>query len=77
MTRLNELSVGERARIVGYDGASPSYRRKLLALGLTPGSIVHVARVAPLGDPLEIRVRGFAMSLRRSEAAALLVEQVP
>ena len=76
VTTLNELLVGENARIVGFDGASPSYRRKLLSLGLTPGVIVHVARVAPLGDPMEIRVRGFAMSLRKTEAAALLVEKV-
>ena len=76
VTTLNELLVGESARIVGFDGASPSYRRKLLSLGLTPGVILHVARVAPLGDPMEIRVRGFAMSLRKAEAAALLVEKV-
>ena len=76
VTTLDQLLVGESARITGFDGASPSYRRKLLSLGLTPGVLVHVARVAPLGDPMEIRVRGFAMSLRKTEAAALCVEKV-
>ena len=75
MTTLDELLIGESARIAGFDGASPSYRRRLLSLGLTPGVVVRVARVAPLGDPMEIRVRGFAMSLRKTEAAALLVEK--
>jgi ferrous iron transport protein A len=75
MMTLNELLVGESARIVGFNGASPSYRRKLLSLGLTPGAVVHVARVAPLGDPMEVRVRGFSMSLRKAEAAALRVEK--
>jgi ferrous iron transport protein A len=76
MTTLNQLLVGERARIVGFAGASPSYRRKLLSLGLTPGAQVGVARLAPLGDPIEIRVRGFAMSLRKTEAAVLVVERL-
>lgn len=75
MITLNELLVGESARVVGFEGASPSYRRKLLSLGLTPGVIVQVARVAPLGDPMEVRVRGFALSLRKTEAAALIVEK--
>jgi ferrous iron transport protein A len=76
MTTLNELSVGERARIVAFGRASPSYRRKLLALGLTPGAELSVSRVAPLGDPMQIRVRGFALSLRKAEAAALIVERL-
>jgi len=75
MITLNELPVGASARIVGFEGASPSYRRKLLSLGLTPGVTVVVARVAPLGDPMEVRVRGFALSLRKTEAAALIVEK--
>ena len=75
VTTLNELGVGESGRIVGFDGASPAYRRKLLSLGLTPGAEVLVARLAPLGDPLEIRVRGYAMSLRKAEAAVLVVEK--
>lgn len=73
---LGELQVGERARIVGFLDSGGAYRRKLLALGLTPGMELAVVRVAPLGDPVEVRVRGFALSLRRVEAATLCVERL-
>jgi ferrous iron transport protein A len=62
-------------KIVGYAKGNSAYREKLLAMGLTRGTEFTVKRVAPLGDPLEIHVRGFALSLRKHEAAALLVEQ--
>jgi ferrous iron transport protein A len=72
---LGQLNVGDTVRVVGLDKADRSYREKLLAFGLTPGTLVSVERVAPLGDPLEVRVRGFALSLRRGEAAAVAVER--
>lgn len=71
-----DLQVGERARVAGYLEGAGAYRRKLLALGLTPGVELTVTRVAPLGDPVEIRVRGYALSLRRDEAATLSVERL-
>ncbi len=71
---LGQMRVGDTVRVVALDKADRSYREKLLAFGLTPGTIVSIERVAPLGDPLEIRVRGFALSLRRGEAAAVTVE---
>lgn len=52
------------------------YKRKLLGMGLTPGTILRVKRHAPLGDPTEIEVRGFALSLRKGEAAVLQVVPV-
>lgn len=77
MSSLKDLNVGERACIRGYiDDGKAGYRRKLLAMGLTPGVEFTVTRVAPLADPVEIRVRGFALSLRRDEAAALSVEKL-
>ena len=75
-TTLGDLQTGHRARITGFTDASTSYRRKLLAMGLTPGAELSVTRLAPMGDPVEISVRGFAMSLRRGEAAAVLVEKI-
>jgi ferrous iron transport protein A len=77
---LKDLQVGDRARVAGYlessgGGANP-YRRKLLSMGLTPGAELSVTRVAPMGDPVEIRVRGFALSVRRDEAASLAVEKL-
>lgn len=73
---LGDLQTGDRARITAFAGASAPYRRKLLAMGLTPGAVLSVTRLAPMGDPVEISVRGFAMSLRRGEAAAVLVEKI-
>lgn len=73
---LGNLQAGDRARITGFTDASASYRRKLLAMGLTPGAELSVTRLAPMGDPVEISVRGFAMSLRRGEAVAVLVEEI-
>ncbi len=73
---LKDLHVGERAKVVGYREGGGAYRRKLLSMGLTPGAELSVTRVAPMGDPVEIRVRGFALSLRRDEAAVLTVERL-
>ena len=71
---LKEMRVGESGRVAGYSESGRGYRRKLLAMGLTPGTELNVTRVAPMGDPVEIRVRGFKLSLRRDEAAAVQVE---
>jgi ferrous iron transport protein A len=72
---LRELTVGEKGTVVGFDKGNRAYRQKLLAMGLTPGTEFTVTRYAPLGDPVEIQVRGFALSLRKNEADALLVEK--
>ncbi len=72
---LGSLKVGESARVISLGKADRRYREKLLAFGLTPGTLVSVERVAPLGDPLELRVRGFALSLRRGEADIVMVER--
>ena len=72
---LGQLSVGERAVVKGFVDGQKEYRAKLLAMGLTKGVALELTRVAPLGDPLEISVRGFSLSLRKAEAAAVLVEK--
>lgn len=74
--RLKELAIGEHARVLGFSEGGTAYRRKLLSLGLTPGAEIAVTRVAPMGDPVELRVRGFALSLRKAEADALEVERM-
>lgn len=75
---LKELKVGAKGRIVGYgkDATSHEYRRRLLVLGATPGTPFEVVRVAPLGDPMEIRVRGSFISVRRNEAAIMEVAPI-
>lgn len=70
---LRTAPVGARLRIIGYAPTAPSYKRKLLAMSLTPGTEVEVIRHAPLGDPTDIKVRGFHLNLRKDEADALNV----
>lgn len=69
--RLSELAPGDTAVIEGYAYGHPAYRSRLLAMGLTRGTHVRVVRVAPLGDPVELEVRGFRLTLRKSEADVL------
>ena len=73
---LKDFAVGERAKVLGFAEGSSAYRSKLLAMGLTPGTELSITRVAPMGDPVEIRVRGFALTLRKNEADTLSVEKV-
>jgi ferrous iron transport protein A len=73
---LGELKVGDSGRVLSLSQANREYRRRLLAMGLLPGTEFAVTRVAPLGDPLELRVRGFNLSLRKEEAAAITVERI-
>jgi len=76
MTTISDLKVGDRAKVAGFTETGRGYRRKLLTMGLTPGAEIAIARVAPMGDPVEIRVRGFSLSLRKEEAAGLNVEKL-
>jgi ferrous iron transport protein A len=72
--QLTDLQVGDRATVVGFRARGP-YTENLIRLGLIPGTTFEVLRRAPLGDPLEIRFRGFALALRPAEAGDLLVER--
>ena len=60
--------------VVKHVGGERSFRRRLMELGLVPGTIVTVHKVAPLGDPLELRARGCTLSIRRAEAQTIDVE---
>ena len=76
MTTVNDMKPGQTAEISGYRAGNAAYRAKLLALGLTRGTQLTLVNVAPLGDPVELKVRGFHLSLRRDEAAVLKVKAV-
>jgi ferrous iron transport protein A len=73
---LKNLVIGDFAKIVGFEPSGKAYRKKLLAMGLTPGTEFSVTRFAPMGDPVEIKLRGFALTLRRDEASVLQIEKL-
>jgi Fe2+ transport system protein FeoA len=76
MSDLSQLQPGERATICEV-GGSGALRRRLLDMGVVPGVEVEVVRIAPLGDPVEYMIKGYRLSLRRSEAARVAVEALP
>ncbi|HPA63859.1 MAG TPA: FeoA family protein [Spirochaetota bacterium] len=69
--KIRDFSVGESGEITGYDSSDSSYRKKLLSMGLTKGTVVTITKTAPLGDPVELSVRGYKLSLRKAEADVL------
>lgn len=71
--KLLSAAIGSTLTVVGYEPTARDYKRKLLSMGLTPGTELTVKRHAPLGDPTEIEVRGFRLSLRKGEADSLIV----
>ena len=71
---LDALPTGAQARIVGFGCIDADFHMQLMNMGLIPGTRVSVLRSAPLGDPLEIALRGFRLRLRRREAACVEVE---
>lgn len=73
---LSDLQCGHHAQVVGFAKGERFYRQKLLAMGLIPGTPFILTRVAPLGDPVEIRVRGYSLSLRKAEASILDVRRM-
>lgn len=73
---LADFAVGEMGQVLGFTKGAVAYRQKLLAMGLVKGTEFQIARVAPMGDPVEIKVRNFSLSLRKEEAKSLRVEEV-
>jgi Fe2+ transport system protein FeoA len=72
--RLADLVPGESGVIAGISG-DPAIARRLMELGLVPGTPVEVVRLAPLGDPVELRIRQIHLSIRRSEANRIRVAE--
>ena len=72
LTCLSRLPHGVAARVVSVSGAGAASRR-MMEMGIVPGAHVRVIKAAPLGDPLEIRVRSYHLALRRTEADAITV----
>ena len=73
---LDELEIGKDAVVASVDCDEPSLRQHILDMGLTPGVEVTLMKRAPMGDPLEIRLRGYELTLRRDDAAHIALTQV-
>ncbi|MDY0293643.1 MAG: FeoA family protein [Candidatus Methanomethylophilaceae archaeon] len=73
MGTLREVACGDTAKVMGIS-ARGSMRKRIMDMGITKGCTVTVRRIAPLGDPMEVTVRGYELSLRKSEAESIEVE---
>ena len=74
MATLNQLKPGQRARVLSVRNENNTVYQRLLEMGVFEGTDLELIRYAPLGDPLEIRVQGYNLSLRKAEAAMVDVE---
>ncbi len=75
-TNLAQLTPGQRGRITTIGAIGPM-RRRLMDMGLLPGEEIKVEKVAPLGDPIEVTVKSYNLSLRKKEAEGIAVEVTP
>ncbi len=75
MATLKDVKVGQSANVAKLTGAG-ALKRRIMDMGLTKGTHVYVKKVAPLGDPIEVTVRGYELSIRRDEAANVEVSDV-
>lgn len=73
MKTLRDVKVGERTRVVKLHGEG-ALKRRIMDMGITRGTEIFVRKVAPLGDPVELTVRGYELSLRRADAELIEVE---
>lgn len=73
---ISELKQGDRVRLVDFGATAYPYRRRLLSLGITRGVELLVMRMAPLGCPVQVEVRGTSLTLRKEEASQLVLERL-
>ena len=73
MKTLREIKIGQAATVVKIHGEG-AVRRRIMDMGITRGVEIRIRKVAPLGDPLEVTVRGYELSLRKSDASMIEVE---
>lgn len=73
MQTLRDIKVGKTATVVKLQGEG-AVKRRIMDMGITKGVTIYVRKVAPLGDPVEITVRGYELSLRKADAEMILVD---
>ena len=74
---LSNLKPGQQGRILKLDSSIGPIRRRLMDMGVIPGENVKVEKVAPMGDPIEVTVKGYNLSLRKNEAKGIKIEVLP
>ncbi|HIR41365.1 MAG TPA: ferrous iron transport protein A [Candidatus Egerieicola pullicola] len=75
MKTLRDAKIGETVKVQKLAGTG-AIKRRLMDMGITKGVEIYLRKVAPLGDPLEVTLRGYELSLRKSEAENVLVEEI-
>ena len=73
MKTLREVKIGETAKVVKLHGEGP-VKRRIMDMGITKGVTVYVRKVAPLGDPIEVNVRGYELSIRKADAEMIEIQ---
>lgn len=73
MKTLKQAAVGETVRVIRLNGAG-AVKRRIMDMGITKGAEIHIQKTAPLGDPIEVTVRGYELSLRKADAEIIEVE---
>ena len=73
MKTLRETKIGETVTVVKLTGEGP-VKRRIMDMGVTKGTEIYVRKVAPLGDPVEVTLRGYELSLRKEDAEMIIVE---
>lgn len=76
MQVADPLKMGHCYRVIDLNHCNPLYRKRLIAMGFTPGSTFELTRLAPLGDPIEIKIKGYSVALRRKELLTIHFEAV-
>ena len=74
--QISELVAGDKVRLIDFGATDLHYRRRMLSLGITRGVEFLVIRTAPLGCPVQVEVRGTALTLRKDEASHLVLERI-
>lgn len=75
MKTVDELRIGEQGTVQSL-GCSGALRRRIIDMGITPGAVIIKRKTAPFGDPIEINVRGYELSIRRNEAKEIIVDDI-
>lgn len=74
---LSDVKPGQRGKILKLDSSIGPIRRRLMDMGVIPGETIKVEKIAPMGDPIEVTVKSYSLSLRKSEAKGIEIEVLP